>query len=308
MATWQDGPEYAPLVPPSGYEPVVRVTPDTDRAPEDSQDTAQSRSARAPLAQPEFTSPTGAVPLGSVTSEPAGQRDPHRPFDVVSRTTTGRSPWQAVHAVPSPPPAAPPAVAPWTAGPPAAAPAAAPAPPAPPFFPSPSGPYAAPTPHDPGTPYGAVAPPSPAPMAGGADLEVRDRGARWLLVPAALFFLGAWIGPLVIVTVAFAAVLLVTRPEVRPAARMVSRIVLGLLTGVLLVSLLAGDGWVGAAGVVRGVGLVYSFLCVFWFVRERSEIDAERRRRAQQASQWPPPPPESPSWPGPGSPPPQGRL
>ncbi len=283
MATWQDGPEYAPLVPPSGYEPVGRVGPDTDRSPEEPEDTAQSRSARAPLAHPDFTSPPRSVPLESVTSEPAGQRDPHRPFDVVSRTT--RSPWQAVHAV-SPPP---------------------PGPPAPPF-PAPSGPYAAPTQHDPGTPYGAVAPPAPAPTAGGTDLEVRDQGARWLLAPAALFFLGAWIGPLVIVTVAFAAVLLVTRPEVRPAARMVSRIVLGLLTGVVLVSLLAGDGWAGAAGVVRGVGLVYSLLCVVWFIRERSEIDTERRRRAQQASQWPPPPPEHFSWPGPGSPPPQDRL
>ncbi|SDB80320.1 hypothetical protein GA0111570_102108 [Raineyella antarctica] len=294
MATWQDGPEYAPLVPPSGYEPAGPPTPvnGPDPAPEDTGPEV------APAARPGFEPPESSIPLDSLAPPPmSAARDPHVPFAVASRTTRAGSAWQSSH-VPGtqPAPAGPP-----TPGQDLSVPYPEPPYPEVPYAPTP---YGLQPPHDPATPYPPVAPPPTLPHPEGADLAVRERAARWLLGAAGIYFLGTWTGPLVIAAVILAALMVMTRPGVRPAAKLVSRIALGLVVGVCVVTVLAGDGLAAATPLARAIGLVHAFLCVMWFVRERSEIDAERQRRERERSSWPPPP-DHHSWPGPGPYPPE---
>lgn len=257
MATWQDGPEYAPLVRPAAFEPPEQPT----AAPPDPGDTSalaaggeppQVRSARAPHVRPGFSAPE-SVPLDQVSSGSPDRRDPHEPFDVVARTARSGSAWPAAHAAqPQPAPA---------------------------YEPEPE-----PAPYDPYIP----APYVPAPPACGSDLDARERSALWLLLPGALYLLGAWTGPLMTLAMLLASLLLAGR-DVRTAAKALSRIVLIVLSAVTLLAMLAGDGLAGVTTVARGVGLVYVVLCGMWFVRERSEIDAERHRRSEQSAVWPPP-------------------
>jgi hypothetical protein len=92
MATWEDGPEYAPIERPSDFQ-----TPD---APPLAPAAPYAQVAgRAPKNRPVFDNPSAPVaPLSSlipkVREEP---RDPQKPYAVVSSAMTSDSAWGAVH-------------------------------------------------------------------------------------------------------------------------------------------------------------------------------------------------------------------
>jgi hypothetical protein len=91
MATWQDGPEYAPLERPQDFErPVV---PDLDVAPETPQ-----LAALAPKDRPGFADPSAPVaPLAALVPAVKDPRDPTQAFDVVSAAVTSDSAWGSAH-------------------------------------------------------------------------------------------------------------------------------------------------------------------------------------------------------------------
>lgn len=100
MATWQDGPEYAPLAPPTGYDPAVAPPFATarDAGPEPALSPAEV-SATGPT-PPAFEAPEAAVPLAGLVPVRAATRDPHAPFPAVARVRRAASPWRSVHASP----------------------------------------------------------------------------------------------------------------------------------------------------------------------------------------------------------------
>ncbi|HEX3206863.1 MAG TPA: hypothetical protein VHQ68_11555, partial [Propionibacteriaceae bacterium] len=103
MATWEDGPEYAPIERPSDFRSPD--APPLDTAPPHTQ-----LAAWAPKNRPVFDSPEGAVaPLSTLTPVREEPRDPQEPFAVVASTMTSDSAWGAVHwAAPAGSPNAPP--------------------------------------------------------------------------------------------------------------------------------------------------------------------------------------------------------
>lgn len=92
MASWQDGPEYAPIERPDEFS-----TPDAP--PLGLAEEYLQPAANAPVQRPAFADPQSAVvPLADLAPEPEEQRDPTLPYDVVSSAmTTGDSAWTAVH-------------------------------------------------------------------------------------------------------------------------------------------------------------------------------------------------------------------
>ncbi|HEY6682252.1 MAG TPA: hypothetical protein VI030_04720 [Propionibacteriaceae bacterium] len=92
MATWEDGPEYAPIERPADFQmpeapPLTTAPPHTQAA------------AWAPKSRPVFDYPsTPVIPLATLVprlrEEP---RDPEKPFSVVASTMTTDSAWGAVH-------------------------------------------------------------------------------------------------------------------------------------------------------------------------------------------------------------------
>ena len=133
MATWEDGPEYAPIARPSEFaEPTASPLSMAVPVPQ--------MAALAPKDRPAFDQPAVPVaPLATLIPPPADQRDPQQPFDVAATTMTSDSAWGAVH---------------WGApsGHPATGPGAAPAPGA---FPSMLAPGALPSTPFPAAPTGA---------------------------------------------------------------------------------------------------------------------------------------------------------
>ncbi|WP_375433057.1 hypothetical protein [uncultured Friedmanniella sp.] len=96
MATWQDGPEYAPLVRPDEFaEPAVQPLEIAPPVPQPA--------AGAPVERPAFNEPSAPVaPLSTLVPTPADVRDPAQAFAVVSSTLTTGGPWGGVHgAVPA---------------------------------------------------------------------------------------------------------------------------------------------------------------------------------------------------------------
>ncbi len=92
MATWEDGPEYAPLERPDEFalpaaEPLETVPP------------AQQSAALAPKDRPLFDAPHAPMAaLSELVPAVADQRDPAVPFAVVSSTVTSMdSAWGAAH-------------------------------------------------------------------------------------------------------------------------------------------------------------------------------------------------------------------
>jgi hypothetical protein len=87
VATWEDGPEYAPLERPQYFADAP--LPPLDQAP------PVARPADGqPTARPHFDHPSAPVaPLASLVPEPPDERDPNRPFDVVTATLTSESGW-----------------------------------------------------------------------------------------------------------------------------------------------------------------------------------------------------------------------
>jgi hypothetical protein len=91
MATWEDGPEYAPVERPSAFaEPEV--------APLDVAPPVAQQAALAPKERPIFADPPVPIsPLATLLPVVADVRDPQQPFDVASSTMTSDSAWGALH-------------------------------------------------------------------------------------------------------------------------------------------------------------------------------------------------------------------
>jgi hypothetical protein len=106
MATWEDGPEYAPLERPADFAPAA-VGPLSVAPP------VQQMAALAPKDRPVFDQPpVPLAPLDSLVPVVKETRDPQVPFAVVSSTVTSDSAWGAVHWGAPAPPAELPATAP----------------------------------------------------------------------------------------------------------------------------------------------------------------------------------------------------
>lgn len=147
MATWEDGPEYAPLERPADFttpaaEPLEAAPPHHQPA------------AGAPVERPRFDGPDVPVPaLAALVPVVEDTRDPERPFDVVTSTLTPGSAWGSAHGGPAAAAGAPGSLG--TAG--AVAPAA------PPWLPTAYTPEAISAP----APLGPQQWPEPAPVPGG---------------------------------------------------------------------------------------------------------------------------------------------
>lgn len=120
MATWEDGPEYAPLEPPADFTvPDAPPLSVADRPPEPPPALGD---------RPQFGGPQQQVaPLATLVPSMGGeQRDPHTPFEVDSDTMTqsggAGGAWGAAHW--RPPAGVPQSPGPW--GPPTGAPVAPP--------------------------------------------------------------------------------------------------------------------------------------------------------------------------------------
>lgn len=92
MASWEDGPEYAPVARPSVFAPPSEAVPLSYAAP------VQRPSANAPLARPDFTQQEQARPLDEYVPTRDSARDPSQAFKTASATMTAvDSAWGAVH-------------------------------------------------------------------------------------------------------------------------------------------------------------------------------------------------------------------
>ena len=91
MATWEDGPEYAPRVRPESFSSAE--VPPLESVP------PVSAPVEAPRDRPEFRQPPAEVaPLAALVPTVADRRDPETPFDVVGSTVTSMdSAWGAAH-------------------------------------------------------------------------------------------------------------------------------------------------------------------------------------------------------------------
>ena len=92
MATWEDGPEYAPIERPSHFQ-------NPDARPLETAPQYAQVAAWAPKGRPDFDNPSTPVrPLASlVPTVRDAPRDPQKPFAVVSSAMTSDSAWGAVH-------------------------------------------------------------------------------------------------------------------------------------------------------------------------------------------------------------------
>jgi hypothetical protein len=92
MATWEDGPEYAPIERPADFQ-----TPDAP--PLNTAEPYLQMAAWAPKSRPAFDHPS--VPMAPLSNLVPVQReeprDPQKPFAVVTSTMTSDSAWGAVH-------------------------------------------------------------------------------------------------------------------------------------------------------------------------------------------------------------------
>lgn len=96
MATWEDGPEYAPVEWPTGF-----VAPET--GPLSTAAPVADASAGAPAEPPaRFDQPHDPVPaLASLVPTTAPKRDPSEPFQVASAVVTAGSAWGSAHSTQS---------------------------------------------------------------------------------------------------------------------------------------------------------------------------------------------------------------
>ncbi len=92
MATWEDGPEYAPVEWPTGF--VAPAIEPLSAAP-----TSTDPSVDAPAEPPaRFDQPRDPVPpLAALVPTTAPTRDPVEPFQVVSAVVTAGSAWGSAH-------------------------------------------------------------------------------------------------------------------------------------------------------------------------------------------------------------------
>lgn len=95
MATWEDGPEYAPLERPAEFTaPAVEPLDAASGVPE-----PVLMAASVPVERPVFTGPTQPVAgLETLVPLPTDPRDPQRPFAVAASTmTAGSAAWGSAH-------------------------------------------------------------------------------------------------------------------------------------------------------------------------------------------------------------------
>ena len=91
MATWEDGPEYAPVERPAGF-----TSPEAE--PLEVAPRYEQPAAAAPADRPQFSGPAGTVPaLAALVAVVEETRDPQRPFEVVSSNLTSGSAWGSAH-------------------------------------------------------------------------------------------------------------------------------------------------------------------------------------------------------------------
>ncbi|GAA3641343.1 hypothetical protein [Microlunatus ginsengisoli] len=95
MATWEDGPEYAPIERPDEFA-VPEAPPLSIAEP------YVQPAADAPVDRPFFGDPQAPVrPLAALVPLPEDPRDPTIPYEVVAGAmTTGDSAWGSVHSSP----------------------------------------------------------------------------------------------------------------------------------------------------------------------------------------------------------------
>jgi hypothetical protein len=93
MATWEDGPEYAPLERPDAFADPSVATVGLEAPP------PPPPTPAAPLERPAFADPGQPVPpLATLVPEPPAQRDPKVPFDVAASVMTAEtSDWASAH-------------------------------------------------------------------------------------------------------------------------------------------------------------------------------------------------------------------
>ena len=93
MATWEDGPEYAPYERPDEFADPSAATVGLEAPP------AVPPPPPAPLERPVFDDPGQPVPpLATLVPPPPAERDPHQPFDVASSLVTAESSaWASTH-------------------------------------------------------------------------------------------------------------------------------------------------------------------------------------------------------------------
>lgn len=93
MASWEDGPEYAPLQRPEQFA-APRVAP-LEQAPPVSRPAAD-----LPTDHPDWQPVRDAKPLDELVTAPPATRDPHQPFDSAAATLTAYdTAWGAAHTV-----------------------------------------------------------------------------------------------------------------------------------------------------------------------------------------------------------------
>lgn len=250
MATWEDGPEYAPHERPQYFA-------DAPLPPLDQALPVSQPADGMPTTRPRFDEPSVPVaPLGTLVPEPPDERDPSRPFDVVTATLTSESGWGSTSSQPfvatapfaSPAPAL--ATAP-VAGPPSVPPA-----PGVPVQPGPLDPYAYPTP---GTP-GWFAPPPAAygeqRQPGRVDAkQVVEAATPGLCICLALGGLVYVLAPIMLVVAVFLSTRVrVAQRPLRTAFRIAAGAVAFFAVIGLLRSVVDGDPWWGfVAGWSAGI-------------------------------------------------------
>lgn len=96
MATWEDGPEYAPLERPDAFSEPDAATSHLDPPP------PPPPASSPPLDRPRFDEPGQQAPaLADLVPTPPEQRDPEQAFDVASSLVTAESSaWAAAHWTP----------------------------------------------------------------------------------------------------------------------------------------------------------------------------------------------------------------
>lgn len=111
MATWRDGPEYAPVERPDAY-----TTPDAE--PLGSPPASMPAPPSPPPGRPvDFGAPAESIPLAQLAAPPAAPRDPHEEFDTYTTPLTSLAPTPALQDKPVPPPQEKPAPPPPPAPP-----------------------------------------------------------------------------------------------------------------------------------------------------------------------------------------------
>ncbi|MCC6496863.1 MAG: hypothetical protein IT193_11485 [Propionibacteriaceae bacterium] len=92
MASWRDGPEYAPVERPAAF-----VVPDGPPLPSpDAPAPVTPTAAALPEAEPTFTPPPVEQPaLAALVPSAAPGRNPHLPFEVVTATVTNAGGWSS---------------------------------------------------------------------------------------------------------------------------------------------------------------------------------------------------------------------